>query len=144
MRSPFRRIPSTEGTDRSRWRRFSSQRASIPNQANVFLQSHVPAHAELGWLMTTLTYMGELERMTQFKEKSAGKESIGAGLFVYPALMAADILLYHADLVPVGDDQKQHLELTRIWPSGLITASARHFKLPEPYIPEVGAKHHVA
>lgn len=84
-----------------------------PEKSNVFLQSHVPQHAELGWLMTTLTNMGELERMTQFKDKAAGKDSVGAGLFVYPSLMAADILLYNADLVPVGEDQKQHLELTR-------------------------------
>src|SRR5690606_26240664 len=84
-----------------------------PKKAAIFVQSHVPAHAELGWLMTTLAYMGELERMTQFKDKAAGKEAVGAGLFVYPTLMAADILLYDAHLVPVGDDQKQHLELTR-------------------------------
>lgn len=84
-----------------------------PEKATLFVQSHVPAHATLGWLLTTLSYMGELERMTQFKDKSAGKDSIGAGLFVYPSLMAADILLYDADLVPVGDDQAQHLELTR-------------------------------
>lgn len=73
-----------------------------PKKSNIFIQSHVPAHAMLGWVLTTLSYMGELERMTQFKEKSEGKTSVGAGLFVYPALMAADILLYDADLVPVG------------------------------------------
>lgn len=111
-----------------------------PNHANVYLQSHVPAHAELGWLLTTLTYMGELERMTQFKEKSAGKESIGAGLFVYPALMAADILIYNADLVPVGDDQKQHLELTRDLAERFNARFGETFKLPEPYIPKVGAR----
>jgi len=111
-----------------------------PDKSAVYLQSHVPAHPELGWIMTTLTYMGELERMTQFKEKSSGKESIGAGLFVYPALMAADILIYNADLVPVGDDQKQHLELTRDLAHRFNTRFGDTFTIPEPYIPEVGAR----
>ncbi|MEE4567710.1 tryptophan--tRNA ligase [Paenibacillus polymyxa] len=111
-----------------------------PEQSNVFLQSHVPQHAELGWLMTTLTNMGELERMTQFKDKSAGKDSVGAGLFVYPSLMAADILLYNADLVPVGDDQKQHLELTRDLAGRFNHRYGDYFTVPEPYIPEVGAR----
>lgn len=111
-----------------------------PNKAAIFMQSHVPAHAELGWLMTTLTYMGELERMTQFKDKSAGKDSVGAGLFTYPSLMAADILLYNADVVPVGDDQKQHLELTRDLAHRFNTRFGETFKLPDPYIPEVGAR----
>lgn len=111
-----------------------------PAIASVFLQSHVPAHAELGWLMTTLVYMGELERMTQFKDKSAGKESVGAGLFTYPALMAADILLYNADLVPVGDDQKQHLELTRDLAHRFNQRFGQQFVVPEPYIPQVGAR----
>lgn len=111
-----------------------------PDKSNVFLQSHVPAHAELGWLMTTLSYMGELERMTQFKDKSAGKESIGAGLFVYPSLMAADILLYNADLVPVGDDQKQHLELTRDLTDRFNHRFGDYLTVPEPYIPKVGAR----
>ncbi|MEK3733591.1 MULTISPECIES: tryptophan--tRNA ligase [Paenibacillus] len=111
-----------------------------PSSSNVFLQSHVPEHAELGWLMTTLVHMGELERMTQFKDKSAGKESVGAGLFTYPALMAADILLYNADLVPVGDDQKQHLELTRDLAARFNHRFGEYFTIPEPYIPEVGAR----
>jgi tryptophanyl-tRNA synthetase len=111
-----------------------------PAKAAVFMQSHVPAHAELGWLLTTQTYMGELERMTQFKDKSAGKESIGAGLFVYPSLMAADILLYNADLVPVGDDQKQHLELTRDLAHRFNTKFGEQFTVPEPFIPKVGAR----
>jgi len=111
-----------------------------PNKANVFLQSHVPAHAELGWLMITLAYMGELERMTQFKDKSAGKEAVGVGLFAYPALMAADILLYNADLVPVGDDQKQHLEITRDLAHRFNRRFGEYFTLPEPYIPEIGAR----
>ncbi|KEO78039.1 tryptophan--tRNA ligase [Paenibacillus polymyxa] len=111
-----------------------------PEKSNVFLQSHVPQHAELGWLMTTLTNMGELERMTQFKDKAAGKDSVGAGLFVYPSLMAADILLYNADLVPVGEDQKQHLELTRDLAGRFNHRYGDYFTIPEPYIPEVGAR----
>lgn len=111
-----------------------------PAKSAVFLQSHVPAHAMLGWLLTTQTYMGELERMTQFKDKAAGKESVGAGLFVYPALMAADILLYNADLVPVGDDQKQHLELTRDLAERFNRKYGQTFTIPEPYIPKVGAR----
>ncbi|WP_040952901.1 tryptophan--tRNA ligase [Gorillibacterium massiliense] len=111
-----------------------------PEKSTIFLQSAVHAHAELGWLLTTLTYMGELERMTQFKDKSAGKESIGAGLFTYPSLMAADILLYNADLVPVGEDQKQHLELTRDLAHRFNTRFGETFTLPEGFIPQVGAR----
>ncbi|GGA35133.1 tryptophan--tRNA ligase [Paenibacillus physcomitrellae] len=111
-----------------------------PSKSNVYMQSHLPQHAELGWLLTTLTSMGELERMTQFKDKSAGKETVGAGLFVYPSLMAADILLFNADLVPVGEDQKQHLELTRDLAGRFNHRFGEFFKLPEPYIPEVGAR----
>lgn len=111
-----------------------------PAKANVYMQSHVLQHAQLGWILTTLTAMGELERMTQFKDKSAGKESVGAGLFVYPSLMAADILVYNADLVPVGDDQKQHLELTRDLAGRFNSRFGEYFTIPEPYIPEVGAR----
>lgn len=111
-----------------------------PEKSTIFVQSHVRAHAELGWILTTLTGMGELERMTQFKDKSAGKESVGAGLFVYPSLMAADILVYNADLVPVGDDQKQHLELTRDLAGRFNSRFGEYFTIPEPYIPEVGAR----
>lgn len=111
-----------------------------PEKSAVYLQSHVPAHPELGWLLTTLTYMGELERMTQFKEKSAGKESIGSGLFVYPSLMAADILIYDAGLVPVGEDQKQHLELTRDLAQRFNSRYGETFVIPEPYTPKVGAR----
>jgi tryptophanyl-tRNA synthetase len=111
-----------------------------PKKSAIFIQSHVPAHAELGWIMTTLAYMGELERMTQFKEKAAGKTSIPAGLFVYPTLMAADILIYNADLVPVGDDQKQHLELTRDLAERFNGRYGETFKLPEPYMPKIGAR----
>jgi tryptophanyl-tRNA synthetase len=84
-----------------------------PVRATLFVQSHVPEHSELQWLLTTVTPLGELERMTQFKDKSQKFESVPAGLLAYPILMAADILLYRADLVPVGDDQTQHLELAR-------------------------------
>ena len=84
-----------------------------PDRATLFVQSHVPEHTELQWLLNTVTPLGELERMTQFKDKSQRFESVPAGLLNYPVLMAADILLYRADLVPVGDDQVQHLELTR-------------------------------
>lgn len=111
-----------------------------PAKANVYMQSHVRQHAQLGWMLTTLTSMGELERMTQFKDKSAGKESVGTGLFVYPALMAADILIYNADLVPVGEDQKQHLELTRDLAGRFNSRYGEYFKMPEPYIPKVGAR----
>lgn len=111
-----------------------------PEKANVYMQSHVPPHAELGWILTTLTSMGELERMTQFKDKTAGKESVGAGLFVYPSLMAADILVYNADLVPVGEDQKQHLELARDLAGRFNHRFGEYFTIPEPYIPEVGAR----
>lgn len=111
-----------------------------PEKSVVFMQSHVPQHAELGWLMTTLTSMGELERMTQFKDKSADKESVGAGLFVYPSLMAADILLYNADLIPVGEDQKQHLEMTRDLAGRFNHRYGEFFTVPEPYIAEVGAR----
>ncbi|MBD8499144.1 tryptophan--tRNA ligase [Paenibacillus arenosi] len=111
-----------------------------PTKASIFLQSHVPQHAELGWLMTTIANMGELERMTQFKDKSEGKESVPAGLFVYPALMAADILVYNAELIPVGDDQKQHLELTRDLANRFNHRYGDTFRMPEPYIPEVGAR----
>lgn len=111
-----------------------------PAKAAIFVQSHVHQHAELGWLMTTLSYMGELERMTQFKDKSAGKEAVGAGLFVYPPLMAADILLYQAHLVPVGDDQKQHLELTRDLAGRFNHRYGETLRVPEPYIPKAGAR----
>ncbi|GIP29672.1 tryptophan--tRNA ligase [Paenibacillus sp. J23TS9] len=111
-----------------------------PDKANVYMQSHVPPHAELGWILTTLTSMGELERMTQFKDKTAGKDSVGAGLFVYPSLMAADILVYNADLVPVGEDQKQHLELARDLAGRFNHRFGDYFTIPEPYIPKVGAR----
>ena len=114
----------------------------IDPQKNVlFIQSHVPAHVQLGWVLSCYTMFGELSRMTQFKDKSAkNAENINAGLFTYPSLMAADILLYQADLVPVGDDQKQHIELTRDIAVRFNGIYGNVFKLPEPYIPKVGAR----
>ncbi len=112
-----------------------------PEKSPIFFQSHVPAHAQLSWVLTCNTYMGELSRMTQFKDKSKKFEgNINAGLFTYPSLMAADILLYQADLVPVGQDQKQHLELTRDLANRFNNAYSDTFKVPDPYIPKVGAK----
>lgn len=112
-----------------------------PEKNTLFIQSHVPAHSEAAWLLNCSTYMGELSRMTQYKDKSKKYgESIGVGLFTYPALMAADILLYNADLVPVGVDQKQHLELARDLANRFNSSYSPTFKVPEPYIPTVGAK----
>lgn len=112
-----------------------------PETSTMFIQSHVPAHAQLSWVLSCNTYMGELSRMTQFKDKSARHaDNINAGLFTYPVLMAADILLYQADLVPVGADQKQHIEITRDVAIRFNNAYGKTFTIPEPYIPEVGAR----
>lgn len=112
-----------------------------PEKNIIFFQSHVPQHAELSWILSCNTYMGELNRMTQFKEKSdKHKDNINAGLFTYPALMAADILLYKTNLVPVGEDQKQHLELTRDIALRLNNVYGDIFEIPEVYIPKVGAR----
>ena len=112
-----------------------------PAKNTLFIQSHVPAHSEACWLLSCSTYMGELSRMTQYKDKSKKMgESIGVGLFTYPVLMACDILLYNTDLVPVGQDQKQHLELARTLASRFNTTYSDTFKVPEPYIPKTGAK----
>lgn len=112
-----------------------------PHENVLYMQSHVSGHAELAWLLNCYTYMGELSRMTQFKEKSAkAGDNINAGLFTYPVLMAADILLYQADLVPVGVDQKQHLELTRDIAARFNNIYGDVFTIPEPYIPKAGAK----
>lgn len=107
----------------------------------LFIQSEVPQHVELGYILQSNVYMGELERMTQFKDKAQkGQESITSSLFTYPALMAADILLYDADYVPVGDDQKQHLELTRDIAERFNHYYNNFFTVPEPIIPKVGAR----
>ena len=112
-----------------------------PEKNTLFIQSHVPAHAQLGWVLNCYTMFGELSRMTQFKDKSSkNAENINAGLFTYPALQAADILLYQADYVPVGSDQKQHVELTRDIAVRFNGIYGETFKLPEPYIPEVGGR----
>lgn len=112
-----------------------------PEQNTIFAQSHVPQHAELAWILNCQTYFGELNRMTQFKDKSKKHaDNINIGLFDYPVLMAADILLYGTDLVPVGEDQKQHLELTRDLAQRFNATYGETFKLPKPFIPKIGAR----
>lgn len=111
-----------------------------PNKATLFIQSEVPAHAQAGWMLQCVSYIGELERMTQFKDKSAGKEAVVAGLLTYPPLMAGDILLYSTDLVPVGEDQKQHLELTRDIAERFNKKYNDIFTIPEVKIPKSGAR----
>lgn len=112
-----------------------------PEKNTIFIQSHVPAHSEAAWILNCFCYMGELSRMTQFKDKSqkAG-ESVNAGLFTYPVLMAADILLYNTDLVPVGSDQKQHIELARDLAIRFNNLYSPTFKVPEAYIGQSGAR----
>ncbi len=112
-----------------------------PEKNIIYYQSHVPAHAELAWILGCYTYMGELSRMTQFKDKSQKHaDNINAGLFTYPVLMAADILLYQADVVPVGNDQMQHLELTRDIAVRFNNLYGDVFTIPEPYIGKIGAR----
>lgn len=111
-----------------------------PEKAVLFVQSEVPAHAQLGWMMQCVAYIGELERMTQFKDKSSGKEAVSASLLTYPPLMAADILLYGTNVVPVGEDQKQHLELTRDLAERFNKKYNDIFTVPEVKIPKEGAR----
>ncbi|WP_461610487.1 tryptophan--tRNA ligase [Cytobacillus kochii] len=111
-----------------------------PNKATLFVQSEVPAHAQAAWMLQCISYIGELERMTQFKDKSAGKDAVSAGLLTYPPLMAGDILLYGTDIVPVGEDQKQHLELTRDLAERFNKKYNDIFTIPEVSIPKVGAR----
>ena len=114
-----------------------------PEKSIIFVQSHVSAHAELGWLLSTIAPYGQMSRMTQFKDKSkklSSKDAISLALFSYPVLMAADILLYHAHVVPVGEDQKQHIELTRDLAEKFNTQFGETFTIPEPYIPEDSAR----
>ena len=112
-----------------------------PKKNCIYYQSHVSGHAELAWILNCFTYMGELNRMTQFKDKAAKHaDNINAGLFTYPVLMAADILLYQADLVPVGQDQKQHVELCRDVAQRFNGVYSDTFTLPEPFIPKMGAR----
>ncbi len=112
-----------------------------PERSIIFIQSHVPAHAELGWVLNCYTMFGELSRMTQFKDKSAKhSDNINAGLFTYPSLMAADILLYQTDIVPVGEDQRQHVELARNIVQRFNGIYGDVFTMPEAMIPEFGAR----
>ena len=112
-----------------------------PEKNTIFIQSHVPAHTQLSWILNCYTYMGELNRMTQFKDKSSKHaDNINSGLFTYPVLMAADILLYQADLVPVGEDQRQHLEMTGDIAERFNKVYGETFKIPEPYTKKVGAR----
>lgn len=112
-----------------------------PEKSTIFVQSHVPEHTQLSWILNCYTYFGELNRMTQFKDKSSRyEENINAGLFSYPVLMAADILLYQTTQVPVGEDQKQHLELSRDIASRFNALYGDIFKVPEPFIPKSGAR----
>ncbi len=112
-----------------------------PEKSLLFIQSQVNTHAQLSWIMSNVTQFGELGRMTQFKDKSARHpDNINAGLFTYPVLMACDILLYQADMVPVGADQKQHLEFTRDIAMRFNSRYGETFKIPEPYIPQAGAR----
>ncbi|MBE0068005.1 tryptophan--tRNA ligase [Thermoanaerobacterium thermosaccharolyticum] len=111
-----------------------------PKKVIIFVQSHVPEHPELAWLLQCMTYFGELGRMTQFKDKSKGKETVSVGLFTYPDLMAADILLYDTNFVPVGNDQKQHLELTRDIAIRFNNRFGETFVVPEPMILKTGSR----
>lgn len=111
-----------------------------PQKATLFIQSEVPAHAQAGWIMQCVASIGELERMTQFKDKSDGKESVSASLLTYPPLMAADILLYNTNIVPVGEDQKQHLELTRDLANRFNSRYGDVLTIPEVQIPKAGAR----
>ncbi len=111
-----------------------------PQVCTLFVQSHVPEHSELAWLMQCVTSMGELRRMTQFKDKAEGKDFVSAGLFTYPALQAADILLYDTDRVPVGDDQRQHIELTRDVAERFNSRYGETFVLPTATVPSAGAR----
>ncbi|MEK5040817.1 tryptophan--tRNA ligase [Sporosarcina sp. FSL K6-3457] len=111
-----------------------------PEKAVLFIQSEVPAHAQAGWIMQCISYIGELERMTQFKDKSDGKEGVSSALLTYPPLMAADILLYNTDIVPVGDDQKQHVELTRDLAERFNKRYGEVLTIPEIRIPKNGAR----
>ena len=112
-----------------------------PEKNCIYYQSHVSGHAELGWILDCFTYMGELNRMTQFKEKAARHaDNLNAGLYTYPVLMAADILLYRADLVPVGEDQRQHLEITRDIAARFNNIYGDVFVIPDAYIPKAGAR----
>ena len=129
---------------RQRCLSFAAQYLSAgidPEKSIVVMQSHVPEHSQLAWVLNCFTYTGELNRMTQFKDKSERhQDNVNAGLYTYPVLMAADILLYQTDLVPVGEDQKQHLELSRDIAMRFNHAYSPTFVVPEPFIPKTGAR----
>ncbi|MCJ1685886.1 tryptophan--tRNA ligase [Rathayibacter sp. VKM Ac-2927] len=138
-------VPQEPAELRARTRATAAQYIAAgidPERSTLFIQSHVPAHAELAWILNTVTGFGEASRMTQFKDKSAkqGTEAASVGLFTYPILMAADILLYQTDAVPVGEDQRQHLELTRDLAGRFNTRFGETFAIPEPYIAKETAK----
>lgn len=137
-------VPQDPAALRENIRRLAALYLAVgldPEKVTLFIQSEVPAHAKLGWIMLCTSYVGELERMTQFKDKAAGRgESIPSGLLAYPPLMAADILLYDTDYVPVGEDQKQHLELTRDLAIRFNNRYGEVFKIPEIRLPETGAR----
>ncbi|MCM2533692.1 tryptophan--tRNA ligase [Neobacillus pocheonensis] len=136
-------VPQDPETLRKNIRSLAALYISVgidPNKATLFIQSEVPAHAQAGWMMQCVSYIGELERMTQFKDKSYGKEAVSASLLTYPPLMAADILLYNTDLVPVGEDQKQHMELTRDLAERFNKKYNDILTIPEIRIPKVGAR----
>ncbi|MCJ1672691.1 MULTISPECIES: tryptophan--tRNA ligase [unclassified Rathayibacter] len=138
-------VPQEPAELRERTRATAAQYIAAgidPERSTLFIQSHVPAHAELAWILNTVTGFGEASRMTQFKDKSAkqGAEAASVGLFTYPILMAADILLYQTDAVPVGEDQRQHLELTRDLANRFNTRFGATFAMPEPYIAKETAK----
>ena len=128
------------GRPRSRWPRLLLAVGLDPDRCTLFVQSHVHEHAEAAWLMECTASYGELSRMTQFKDKSRSSDFVSGGLFTYPALMAADILLYDTDRVPVGDDQRQHLELTRDVATRFNHRYGDTFVIPEAYIPAAGAR----
>ena len=111
-----------------------------PDKSIIAIQSHIHEHAELMWVLNSICYLGELNRMTQFKDKSKNKKNINVGLYSYPVLMASDILLYQSDLVPVGADQKQHLELSRDLANRFNNKYSDTFNIPEPFIPEIGSR----
>jgi len=138
-------VPQEPAELRARTRATAAQYIAAgidPERSTLFIQSHVPAHAELAWILNTVTGFGEASRMTQFKDKSAkqGTEAASVGLFTYPILMAADILLYQTDSVPVGEDQRQHLELTRDLANRFNTRFGGTFRIPEPHIARETAK----
>lgn len=138
-------VPQDPAELRERTRATAAQYIAAgidPAKSALFIQSHVPAHAQLAWVLNTITGFGEASRMTQFKDKSAkgGTDQASVGLFTYPILMAADILAYQANVVPVGEDQRQHLELTRNLAERFNFHYSPTFTVPEPFIPKVGAK----